>query len=66
MTNNSRFAFQLFCYVLTYMDMFNRVWFPFQDPTMSLGAKDWMDWLLDQLSIINKEPVLPSGEINIS
>lgn len=36
-------GFNELCATVTFS---NRVWFPYQDPTTNLGARDWMDWLL--------------------
>jgi hypothetical protein len=30
---------------------------------MNLGAKGWMDWLLDLLNTTSKVPDLPSGKL---
>jgi len=40
-----------------------RVWFLYQGQTMNLGAKVWMDWLLDLLNTTSKVLDLPSGKL---
>ena len=43
---------------------FSRVWYPYQDQTMNRGAKDWMVWPQEVLSITSKGHALLSGEPN--
>lgn len=50
------------CSVIYLFIFIFRVWSLCQGQTMNLGAKGWMDWLLDLLNTTSKVLDLPSGK----